>query len=78
MTEHELRVCYETVYKMISRERKAREHVLRSSPYLQQKLAECDSAIVALTVMKDELKRHVAPGATQETLFEVPAVKGGH
>lgn len=32
----------------------------------------------ALTVMKDELKRHVAPGTVQETLFDVPAVKGGY
>lgn len=78
MTEHELRVCYETVYKMISRERRMREAVLSSSPLLKQKLAECDSAIVALTVMKDELKRHVAPGTVQETLFEAPAVKGGY
>lgn len=78
MTEHELRICYETVYKMISRERRMREAVLSSSPLLEQKLAECDNAIVALTVMKDELKRHVTPSATQETLFEVPATKGGY
>lgn len=78
MTEHELRVYYETVYKMIIRERRMRESVLSHSPLLKQKLAECDNAIVALTVMKDELKTHVAPGATQETLFELPAPKGGY
>ena len=75
MTERELRVCYETVYKMISRERKKREEVLAGKPYLEQKLEECDTAIIALTTMKDELKRHTT-GPIQETLIDVPETAG--
>jgi hypothetical protein len=76
MTEHELRVCYETVYRMISRERRMREAVLANSPLLKQKLAECDNALVALTVMKDELKPH-ATGPVQATLVDAPGGKKG-
>lgn len=77
MTEHELRVCYEIVYRMITRERKKREEVLAGKPYLKQKLDECDSAIIALTTMKDELKPHVV-GPIQETLIDVPEKRGGY
>lgn len=79
MTEHELRVCYEIVYRMITRERKKREEVLAGKPYLKQKLDECDNAIIALTTMKDELKRHVVE-PIQEMLIDVPetARKGGY
>lgn len=76
MTETELRACYETVYKMVTRERRMRETVLASSPLLKKKLEECDTAIIALTVMKDELKRHVT-GPIQEVLIDVPETKRG-
>ena len=78
MTEHDLRVCYEIIYKMISRERRMRQSVLAHSPLLKQKLTECDNAIVALTVMKDELKRYVTPATVQATLLDAPAKKGGY
>lgn len=79
MTEHELRVCYETVYRMITKERRMRESVLASSPLLKKKLEECDTAIIALTTMKDELKRYVQAGPVQEVLFDVPdGKKGGY
>lgn len=54
-----------------------RESVLSSSPLLKQKLEECDTAIIALTTMKDELKRHVTAGPVQEVLFDVPDGKRG-
>ncbi len=72
MTEHDLRVCYETVYKMIAKERRMREAVLSGSPLLKQKLADCDTALIALTTMKDELKRHVRAGPVQEMLVDAP------
>lgn len=75
MTEHELRVCYETVYRMVTKERRMRESVLANSPLLKKKLEECDTAIIALTTMKDELKRHVT-GPIQETLIDVPETAG--
>ena len=76
MTEHELRVCYETVYRMVTKERRMRESVLANSPLLKKKLEECDTAIIALTTMKDELKRHVT-GPVQEVLIDVPDGKRG-
>lgn len=78
MTETELRTCYETAYKMITRERRMRETVLASSPLLKKKLEECDAAVSALTAMKDELKRHVT-GPIQEVLVDVAETrKGGY
>lgn len=53
-----------------------RESVLASSPLLKKKLEECDTAIIALTTMKDELKRHTT-GPIQETLIDVPDGKRG-
>lgn len=76
MTETELRTCYETVYKMVTRERRMRESVLASSPLLKKKLEECDTALAAVTAMKDELKRHVT-GPIQEVLVDVPETKRG-
>lgn len=77
MTEHELRVCYEIVYRMVTKERRMRESVLSHSPLLKQKLKECDDAITALTVMKDELKQHVtAPDPVQGMLVDAPAGRG--
>ena len=72
MSEHELRVCYGLIYQMISRERRTREAALSNSPILKQKLAECDTAMLALTTMKDELKRFVTAGPVQEMLVDVP------
>lgn len=57
-----------------------RESVLAHSPLLKKKLEECDTAIIALTTMKDELKRHVT-GPIQETLLDVPETvrkRGGY
>lgn len=76
MSEHELRVCYEAVYRMITKERRMRESVLANSPLLKKKLEECDIAVVALTTMKDELKRHVT-GPVQEVLIDVPDGRRG-
>lgn len=53
-----------------------RESVLANSPLLKKKLEECDTAIIALTTMKDELKRHVT-GPVQEVLIDVPDGKRG-
>ncbi len=52
-----------------------RESVLANSPLLKQKLGECDTALIALTTMKDELKRFVV-GPIQETLIDVPETAG--
>lgn len=77
MSEHELRICYETIYRMITKERRMRESVLANSPLLKRKLEECDTALIALTTMKDELKRFVVTGPVQEVLIDVPDGKRG-
>ena len=75
MSEHELRICYETIYRMITKERRMRESVLANSPLLKKKLEECDVAVIALTTMKDELKRHVT-GPVQAVLIDAPDTAG--
>lgn len=79
MTLAELQAHYATVYRMITAERRMRQSVLANSPLLPKKLDECDQALNALTAIKDELKRLIAP-AIQETLIDVPESKkiGGY
>lgn len=75
MTEHELRVCYETVYRMIASERDSRAKAASGGHAVEWvAVAECDQAIMALVVMKDELRRHVT-GPIQERLIDVPEAK---
>lgn len=82
MTEHELRVTYGLVYQCLQRERKMRERVFAQQPgRLTSKLREIDTAIDALIVMKDELKRHVEESPEQVQLFDeevLPPRKGGY
>ncbi len=86
MTEHELRVCFETVKQFIRDEKAMRRHVLKERTDGERnakaaKLRRCDEAIAALVVMKDELKRHVEETPEQVALIDdVPTVqrKGGY
>ena len=73
MTSDELRAKFNTAYKIISRERKWREHVFRNDPIaLKQKVAEVDKLLSILVEMKDELKPHVEPSFEQPALLDVP------
>lgn len=77
MTEHDLRVCFGLVFKFIERERKMREHVSRAEPgKLRSKLSECDTALQAVTAIKDFAKLHVEESPEQVELFEVREPRG--
>lgn len=78
MTEHELRVCFETVKQFIRDEKAMRQRVLSEGNAKAAKLRRCDEAIAALVAMKDELKRHVEETPEQVVLIDdVPTVQRG-
>jgi hypothetical protein len=83
VTEHELRVCFETVKQFIRDEKAMRRHVLKERTDGERnakaaKLRRCDEAMAALVAMKDELKRHVEEPPEQVMLLDdVPTVKRG-
>lgn len=73
MTGDELRAKYTVAYKIISRERKMREHVFRNDPVARkQKLEEMDRLLEIVTEFKDELKEHVGATYEQPALIDVP------
>jgi len=70
MTENELRAKYSQAYRIIKRERAARENVFRHDPAKRAaKLVEMDMLLTILTEMKDALKQYVGDGpASQEQM----------
>jgi hypothetical protein len=86
VTEHELRVCFETVKQFIRDEKAMRRLVLKEGTDGERKakaakLRRCDEAMAALVVMKEELKRHVEETPEQVALIDdVPSVqrRGGY
>lgn len=77
MTEHELRVCFDTLKQFILTEKAMRRHVLSEGPDKQRKLKRCDEALQVLVVIKDELKKHVEESPEQVMLFDEPATRRG-
>lgn len=81
MTEHELYVTYKLLYQFITSERLMRLKVFpEGHPQRKRKIAACDDAIYALTVLKDFCKEHVEPSPRQGALLDAPAQtkKGGY
>lgn len=80
MTISQLKIHYETLYRTLQRERTLRERPIYKSDR-DRKVAEIDTALAALTAIKDELKARLMPetGAerplgpyAQEPLFDLP------
>lgn len=73
MTKDELETKYKTVYKILYRERKMREHVFaEGDPRRVQKLAEIDTAMKVLEEFKDALKEGMEPDYEQPRLLDAP------
>lgn len=74
MTLTELRRHHAVLYSFIFNERKMR-HLVFSPGHAKRedKLAECDKALVALEKLKEQAKRSADPDTQQEPLFEAPA-----
>ncbi len=78
MTEHELRALYGLAFRFFEAERKWREHVFPPGhPQRNAKLAGLDTALRAVTAMKDFAKQHVEESPEQVELFDVPE-RGGY
>lgn len=71
MTEDELRGHFEKAYKIIRRERRMRERLLRGEN-ARIGVAEMDLLLEIITTWKDELKPHCEPVAEQGVLLDVP------
>jgi hypothetical protein len=73
MTENELRLKFNTAYRIIKRERAMRDHVFRNDPAKRaEKLVEMDMLLAILTDFKDALKEHVGI-QEQMALIDAPA-----
>lgn len=78
MTEHELRKLFELAYRFFEAERKWRQHVFPPGhPQRNAKLGQLDTALRAVTAMKDFAKQHVEESPEQVELFDVPE-RGGY
>mgnify|MGYP003399432762 FL=1 len=78
MTEHELKQLYSVAWLFFKRERDMREKVFPPGhPQRNAKLAGLDTALRAVTAMKDFAKMHVEESPDQVELFDVPE-RGGY
>jgi len=76
MTETEVRDAYRVLYKFITAERMMRVRVFpEGSTGRKKKLADCDAAMAAATLLKDFCKEHLPATHVQEALLDVPEVK---
>lgn len=75
MTLEELKAKYTVAYRIITRERAARDRqygLLAVDPNKrQEKMAEMDTLLEIVDDLKDELKRRMGGEAEQPTLLEV-------
>ena len=71
MTEQELRNHYKTAYRVLAGERMMRLQVFpEGHPKRAQKLGEIDSAMAAISAMKNFAKQHTTPDTHQAALFD--------
>ena len=79
MTQHELKQLYAVACLFFKRERDMREKVFPPGhPQRNSKLAQLDTALRAVTAMKDFAKQHVEESPEQVELYDVPAQEGGY
>lgn len=74
MTQDELRAKFGVAYKIITREKRWRNHVFPDGhPKREEKLREMDRLLEVLTELKDALKPHCEAAMEQAPLLDVPA-----